>query len=114
MAEHQVAPQIEFESLDDFIRGQNNYYAYFLDDCQFGKLYRTEKANFRRFQEAHPEMEREVTCSTVLALRSEPRQELPYEQLWETYKIMSQLVFVDDQYVMESGGGKPDRCFLIR
>jgi hypothetical protein len=112
MAEHQVAPQIEFETLDDFIEGQNNYYAHFLDDCHLGQLYRTKKVHFKRFQEAHPEMEREVTGATVRAVRAEPRQRLPYEQLWETYKIMSKLVFVDDKHVMRDG--QPDKYFLTR
>ncbi len=111
MAEHEVAPQTEFESLDDFIRGQNNYYAYFLDDCDWGISHR-ERPPFRRFQEAHPEMERKVTDATIRALRAESRQKLPYEQLWETYKIMSRLVFVDDRSVMRDG--QPDKYFLIR
>ena len=111
MAEHQVAPIREYETLEDFIRGQNNYYAHFLDDCKWGQLYR-ERPYFKRFQEAHPEMEREVTGATVRAVRAEPRQKLPYEQLWETYKIMSKLVFVDDKYVMRDG--QPDAWFLCR
>ena len=111
MTEQKVAPQIEFESLDDFVRGQNNYYAYFLDDCEWGINHR-ERPVFRRFQEANPQTEREVTGATVRAVRAEPRQRLPYEQLWQTYRIMSQLVFVNDQYVMENG--QPDKYFLIR
>ena len=111
MAEQKGAPQIEFETLDDFIKGQNNYHIHFLDDFGFGKLYR-EALHFRRFQEAHPEMERDVTGATVRAVMAEPRQKLPYEQLWETYKIMLKLVFVDDEYVMRDG--QPDKYFLIR
>ncbi|MBU4292879.1 MAG: hypothetical protein KJ770_02355 [Actinobacteria bacterium] len=111
MTEQKVAPQIEFESLDDFIKGQNNYYAYFLDDSEWGINYR-ERPPFKRFQESHPEMEREVTGATVQAVRANPRQKLPYKQLWGTYKIMSDLVFVDDKYVMRDG--KPDKYFLIR
>jgi len=101
MVEHQVLQQIKFESLDDFIRGQNKYYAHFLDDCQLGHLHRTTDY-FKRFQETHPEMERELTSATILAVRSEPRQRLPYEQLWEAYKIMSNLVFVEDIHLIEN------------
>nr|MBI4156750.1 hypothetical protein [Candidatus Woesearchaeota archaeon] len=111
MAKHQIAPQKEYKTLEDFIRGQNNFYAHFLDDCQWGQVYR-KTPHFKRFQEAHPEMEREVTGATVRAVRAEPRQKLPYGQLWETYKIMSKLVFVDDKYVMQDD--KPDNWFLCR
>lgn len=110
MPEHQIAPQIEFRNLEDFTRRQYNYYAHFLDDCEWGNVYRAQ-AHFQRFQEANPEMEREVTLAVVRAVRAENRN-LPYEKLWESYKLMSKLVFSDDKYVMRDG--KIDDCFLIR
>lgn len=111
MTEHRTVPQIEFESLDDFIRGQNNFYAYFLNDCEWGKS-RRKTPHFERFQEAHPEMARIITNSTVEAVRAKPRKELPNEQLWGAYKIMSSLVFIDDKYVMRDN--EPDKYFLTR
>lgn len=111
MAEHQIVTQKEYATLEDFVRGQNNFYAHFLDDCEWGQLYR-KSAHFKRFQKAHPDMETETTRATVSAIRVKPRQKLPYEQLFEAYKLMSHLVFVDDEYVMHYG--QPDKCFLIR
>ncbi len=112
MTGREVAPQIEFKNLDDFIKDQNNYYAHFLDDCEFNQKIHRIMPHFKRFQEAHPEMEREVTYAAVRAYRSESRQRLPHEQLLETYKLMSKLVFVDDKYVMRDG--QPDDWFLCR
>ena len=111
MAEHQIAPIREYETLEDFSRGQNNFYMYFLDDCGWGRLYR-KTSHFQRFQEQHSEMEQKTRMVTVQAVRAEPRQELPYEQLWEAYKIMSKLVFLDDKYVMRDD--QPDAWFLCR
>jgi len=114
MAEHEVVSQMEFATLDDFIKGSNNYYTHFLGDAAWGKRF---TPHFKRFQEAYPEMEREVTAATDRAYNlwvedSKERAKLPYEQLWETYKIMSKLVFVDDKYIMRDG--KPDSWFLCR
>ena len=80
MAGQKTVSQIEFEILDDFARCQNNFYARFLDDCAFGKAYRGREC-FKRFQEAYPELEREITIATVRAVRSVPEQPLPYEKL---------------------------------
>lgn len=114
MVEQRIAPQIEFKSLEDFIRGQNNFFCYFLEDCQSGEVYR-RTAHFQRFQRAHPDLEREVTNETILAARNDPGKKwkrLPYNQLWEAYKIMSKLVFIDDPEVMRDG--QPDEFFLVR
>lgn len=106
-----IIPQIEFENLDDFISLQNNYYAHFLGDCEWGQLHR-EMSHFRRFQKAHPKMEREATSATIQAVRRGPIQKLPYEQLWETYKIMSKLVFTNDEYLMQDDPS--NEFFLVR
>ena len=112
MANHQVAPIREYKTLEDFIRRQNNFYVHFLDDRRLGNEVYRSTAHFKRFQEQHPEMEREVTKATVQAARAKPIQKLPYEQLWEAYKIMSKLVFLDDEYVMRDG--QPDALFLCK
>ena len=112
MAEHQIAPQKEYTTLEDFTRGQNNFFLHFLDDWPVGNDTYRSKPHFKRFQEQNPEMERDVTRATIQAVRAKPRQELPNEQLWEAYKIMSKLVFVDDPDIMRDG--QPDSMFLWR
>ena len=112
MVGHQVAPIREFETLEDFTRGQNNFYMHFRDDCYISNEIYRQNPHFQRFQKQHPEMEQETTRATVQAMRTEPRQKLPYEQLWDAYKIMSKLVFLDDKYVMRDG--QPDDWFLCR
>jgi len=112
MVEHQIAPQKEYKTLEDFIREQNNFYLYFLDDCFIGNEVYRAQLPFKRFQEQNPEMERDVTKATVQSKRSKQRQELPYEKLWEAYKIMSKLVYVDDEHVMHDG--QPDSWYLCR
>jgi len=111
MAEQKVASLIQFGTLDDFVDRQDNYWAHFLDDVDFGQMKR-EHPYFKRFQAAHPEMERQVTEATVRARRAVPRERLPYEQLWETYKLMSKLVFVDDKDLQNYGQSNP--YFLTR
>jgi hypothetical protein len=108
----QIVPQKQFETIDDFINGSNNYYALFLDDCDWGLEHRETYGCFRRFQAAYPEMERQVTRATVQAVRAGPLQKLPWERLWETYKLMSQFVFADDKYATHDG--QPHREYLIR
>ena len=100
----EIAPQIEFKSLDNFVKNQNNFYIYFTDDCEAGKIYR-KFPHFKRFQEAHSELEKKVTTATVDALRSKDKskQKLPYEELWEAYKCMTKYVFIDDKYVVQDG-----------
>lgn len=108
----EIAPQIEFQSLDDFVNKQNNFYMHFRDNCfESNNIYRL-RATFKRFQIQNPEMEQDVTKATIQVIKAWPEQRLPYEQLWEAYNLMSKLVFVNDEYVMR--GGQPDREYLIR
>ncbi|MBI2176446.1 hypothetical protein HYU40_03835 [Candidatus Woesearchaeota archaeon] len=98
MVQPTIAPQKQFASLDDFIKGQNNYYAHFLEG-NWGQT-RRNHPHFRRFQGLYPEMERKLR-SEVTAARNQPGQQMPYTQLFESYKLMSQLVFADDPGVMQ-------------
>jgi len=111
MTQHLLAPIRKYHTLEDFIKGQNNFYLHFIDDCYIGEIYR-KRPHFRRFKKQYPRMEQEITKETVRAIRANPRCELPYKKLWEAYKIMSKLVFLDDEYVMRNG--KPDAWFLCR
>ncbi|MAG78198.1 hypothetical protein CL616_02410 [archaeon] len=113
MAQREIAPQREYETLKDFVDGQNNFYVYFREDQWAQRVYRC-RPHFLRFQEANPEIEEELTALTAPAIGSRfvNWDILPYEKLWEAYKIMSKLVYVDDPYVMREG--QPDAWFLCR
>tara|TARA_Y100000294_G_scaffold177180_1_gene201743 strand:+ start:226 stop:552 length:327 start_codon:yes stop_codon:yes gene_type:complete len=107
MNQPRIMQQKQFESLEQFIDEQNNYYAHFLKGNDWGET-RRNRPHFRRFQKAHPELEREVTRKTCEARFKSER--LPYEQLYRTYEIMSQLVHVDDEGV--GIYSKPDEYLL--
>lgn len=96
MEEHKILQQIEFSSLEAFILNQNNYYAHFLKGNPWGEI-RRERTYFKRFQDLCPELE-EMTTKETCEARSKSMR-MPYELLFETYKIMSKLVFVDDECV---------------
>jgi len=93
MTEPKPVPQKEFNSLDEFIRGQNNYYAHFLAGNPWGET-RRRRPHFLKFQQQYPGLEEEVTRLTVEARRT--NSPLPFEKLFETYPMMSQFVFDDD------------------
>lgn len=102
MTQHQIVQQVQFETLEAFTKGQNNYYAHFLRDNPFGESRRI-KPHFLRFQEQNPEMERELTDAVTEARNKSIRKEedLPLEQLFESYPLMSQLVYAEDPDVKE-------------
>jgi len=102
-----IVPQKKFESLDDFKKGQNNYYAYFLEGNGWGEARRILPC-FKRFQDLYSELEKEVTKATCEAVSNST--ELPLELLYDSYNIMSQLVFTDDDDVMEYT--KPDEYLI--
>jgi len=112
MVEHEIVPQMEYSTIEEFAEMQNNFYMHFLDDCLVGNMYRT-RAPFVRFQKLNPEVESKVTRKVVDNLRNNPREKLPYQELFEAYKIMSKLVFIDDEHVVR-GDSKPDTWFLCR
>jgi hypothetical protein len=89
--------QVEFSSLEEFIEGHNNFYAYFLDNCEWGNNKR-EKDYFKKFRELYPELERELT-KKVTHIRSNHLgiKSLPYEQLFEAYQKMSLLVEAENE-----------------
>jgi len=117
MTDPKIAPQVEFKSLEDFVRDSNNFFLFFLPDCWASQSsYRTKEA-FLRFQKAHPEIDREISQATITAVRDDPTKSFPpkatpWEKLFDAYKTMSQLVFADDRYVMRDG--KLDDWFLCR
>ncbi len=100
MAKFKIAPQREFKSLDDFIINQNNFHMHFMTHLRGSMDYRARDC-FRRFKSQYSELERKTTQIAFQTVKGQPkREELPYEQLWEAYKVMSTLVFTRDKYVM--------------
>ncbi len=121
----EIAEQIQFENLEDFIRSKNNFHVYFIfpNESLFTGHYR-HKEVFKRFIDSHPEMDRELVDRIANAReRADTNgsglvEELSKEdcqQLWDAYKVMSKLVYIEDKGVLrEEEYEKPDRYFLIR
>ncbi len=106
MADLRIAPQVEFNSLYAFVEGSNNFQLHFFPNSSHGTVYRNRSV-FLRFQKANPNMEKEISEAVP-----NPKEEFPWRKLFEAYKLMSQLVFVDDPAVMRDG--QPDRYYLVR
>jgi hypothetical protein len=107
MANQRIVPQVEYETLEEFVEGSDNFYLFFGSGFCSEGAYRTRNA-FKRFQEAYPELEREL----ALQVNSNSPPELPWQKLFEAYKLMSQLVHEDDPHVMIDG--KPDKNYLTK
>jgi hypothetical protein len=113
MIDQRIAPQVEYKTLEEFIERSNNFYLFFLPDCWTAQECYRKKEAFLRFQQSNPEMDKEISGATMHAVRVAPEKpDLPWEKLFEAYKKMSQLVFVDDEWVMRDG--KPDDWYLCR
>ena len=95
-----IVQQIQFATLEDFIKGQNNYYAHFWTGNSWAESRRI-RPHFRSFQESHPEMEADLTKKVTEACTSEPPKRIPYEELFESYKLMSEFVFDDNPAVLK-------------
>jgi len=107
MPQPQIVPQKQFETLEDFANGMNNYPYHFSLDPYIGRT-RRNTPHFQRFQEQNQEMEGEMISIVTRTLQTRTRlnrfenlsgEEL--EKLWGSYKKMSQLVYADDPGVME-------------
>jgi len=100
MTTQQIAPQKEFKSLEEFIQHSNNFYCHFIDYTPMSNTcYRTREA-FIRFQEKYPDFEKDLTAKTVLSFQTKRSlKELPWEELFDAYKKMSQLVYLEDEDV---------------
>ena len=102
-----IVPQKKFETLAAFSKGQNNYYAHFLAGNPWSES-RRDHPSFIRFKNMYSDLEARATKATLEA-RSKS-QRLPYELLFETYPLMSQLVFADDKGVMACS--KPEEYLI--
>ncbi len=102
MIEAKIAPQIEFETLDDFIKGQNNFWHYFIEDNELGRLHREKVKAYSRFEEQNPELAQEL-MQRATRMHKE-NDELPWEDLYRAYQLMSKLVYEDDRHVRKEDG----------
>ena len=117
--ESKKAQMMEFPTLEDFKAGQNNFYMTFDTNETMPDFYRITPV-FQRFQKAQPELEQEVT-TRITELRAEERPQFYYpdnfpedafEKLYEAYKLISQLVSIEDPEVMKDE--KVDERYLVR
>jgi len=81
---------IVIDSLEKFVCYQNNFFSYFLDNCEWGKMKRS-KGYFKEFQNLYPEIEKELT-NIVVESRINSQKELPYEKLFEAYNLMKEIL----------------------
>ncbi|NMB66635.1 hypothetical protein GYA25_01075 [Candidatus Woesearchaeota archaeon] len=87
----------EINSIDEFIKNQNNFYAYFVDYCEWG-LSKRKKDYFKEFQERYPKFEKELT-ERISNLIKESGVEIlykiknfPYEDLFKAYSKMVDII----------------------
>ncbi len=96
----QIVPQKQFDTLEAFVEGMNNYWAHFFSGNEWAETKRN-KPHFIRFKEQNPKMEQELTDKiTPIANSTRRKENMPLDLLWESYRIMSQLVYPDDPGVM--------------
>lgn len=95
-----MIPQVRFNSLDDFLRDQNNFYSYFSARSTSWGIVRARNLQLQRFELLHPELAQKL----VDGFAANP--ESPYAviremrgELFEAYQKMSVLVSVDDRNV---------------
>lgn len=91
-----IAPQKRFDTLDAFVKGQNNFYAHFTVGTLFAESKRV-KSHFQRFKMMYPEMEMELSLKVCGPARECPLE--VQEKLFRAYQLMSQLVFECDKGV---------------
>jgi len=102
------APQRGFKSLDEFIDGMGNFRYYFHVDSPFiiQKIKRNRPV-YQRFKKQHPELDQtltlKVTESEESIVKTKRTIGLPYEELFEAYQLMSELVFVGDEHTLTEG-----------
>ena len=97
MSEPQKVKQPEFKSLEEFITGNNNFYMFFIRQSYGGES-RREQPVYTRFLEKYPEFAQQVFEKASLAWdeRHEWYERLPWEDMYEAYKLMAELVFEED------------------
>lgn len=104
------APMRQFEDLDAFKEGSNNFFLAF-NQSPDGFLNQRTRA-IQRFKAIHPDkMEELLSSIDPLSLRKDIDDE-GWQKLYEAYQEVSQLVDVDDPSVVKEG--EIDDYFLCR
>lgn len=135
MSEQKVVPQKGYETLDDFVNRQNNFWHFFIKDSFMGILFRKEPV-YARLRKRYPVFVRELTekvtaysdeesASAMALLNSTEarlgipqkmpvlQHEMPYEDLYLAYHLMAELVYADDKGVRREDGSFNDK-YLCR
>ncbi len=100
MEQGKIVLQVQFSSLEAFVAGMNNYCAHFYRGNTWAET-RRSRPHFIRFKEQNPEMERDLTDKvTAVMAATRKKEDLPLELLFESYGIMSHLVYADDSGVI--------------
>jgi hypothetical protein len=107
-----IVPQLQFASLEDFIENNNNFWGYMILD---GIRSREEEPFYQRFVGAAPELAMELRQTMTMdrykaGIALPWKERLPWDKLWEAYKIMSNLVYAGDPGVK----GEDDANVLTR
>ncbi len=118
-----IVKQVEFSSVEDFTLNSANYWTHFSSNYPAGLAHRI-RPHFLRFQNTYPEMERKLTLETGDALEIQMKTgdrngvlSFPKElqtKLWDSYKLMSQFVYIDDPFITRTPDGQPDKWRLCR
>ena len=96
MEQGKIVLQVQFSSLEAFVAGMNNYCAHFYRGNTWAET-RRSRPHFIRFKEQNPEMERDLTDKvTAVMTTTRKMEDSLLQQLWDSYNIMSQLVYADD------------------
>ena len=127
-----IVPQRQFDSLDEFISGQNNFYLHFVvvNDPAAVRLgipdalinYRRERGYFKRLKDNYGGMERALTSLFTELDKTTPHDKVIDAKstdmwaqifLFESYKIMSGTVYSDEPGAIKPDGTVDD-LFLTR
>jgi hypothetical protein len=100
--------QIQFKSLEEFIKRKNNFHSFFYNS-PYGNFHRETKI-FEEFKLKYPKLEEITTKYTTKSIDVlQERQDMPHRALWGCYRRMSKLLLEHKQEY-----GIDDRAVLIR
>ena len=109
-----IVVQQEYRRLSDFIKGQNNFFMFFVP----GKHRRRQSPVFKRFAKQFPDLEAELSATITayfIPAKASPKLQ---RKLFEAYIKMCQLFYATDKNVIvEKVGpfkGKPHPRYLQR
>ena len=107
MDKPKIVPQVKFDTLEDFINGNNNFWNMFAVSHRS----RADEPFYKRFREIAPDLAARLEREVHLSWEDRSKKSLPWEKqypwdkMWEAYKIMSNLVCLGDPYVHEDSHG---------